>query len=450
MNRFFERSPPGHGQKDAQRRRHARHNHTGGKEQGQGPRHTLQDLRSSDAQFGLIIMTVPPDFTPSSTLVAWLTGIRRHLHHHPELAYQEKHSAAFIVEKLNELGVACRTGVAGTGVVATLANSGRAAPCVALRADMDALPVQEDTGLPFASAVPGVMHACGHDGHVAMLLGAAALLKSKETELPGRVVLLFQPAEEAGGGAKTMIAEGALTGVRMIFGGHIEPYLAVGEIGVQSGPICAFTDGFSIEVEGSGGHGAKPHQTVDAIVAASHLVVAVQTLVSREVDPVRPAVLTIGKFQGGTAGNVIAERVSLAGTIRSIEPEIRKRLMDGLARMCRQVGELFRARIDLTFRPGYIPIINEPAATELARRAALATVGASGVISLPYPSMGGEDFSFYQELVPGCFVRFGARNKEGTETPLHSPRFDFAEEVLPLGAEFLARAAWLGLQGTDE
>lgn len=395
-------------------------------------------------------MTPPTDFTPPPGLTAWLTAIRRHLHGYPELAYQETKTAAFIVEKLAELGIPCRSEVAQTGVVATLAGPAEGGPVVALRADMDALPIQEETGLPFASTNPGVMHACGHDGHVAMLLGAAALLKQKAAELPGRVVFIFQPAEESGGGAKGMIAAGALAEARMIFAGHLEPYLAVGEIGVQSGPICAYTDGFSIEVEGRGGHGAKPHQTVDAIVAASHLVVAIQTLVSRECDPVRPAVLSIGKFQGGTVGNVIAERVSLAGTIRSVDPETRDRLMGGLRRMCRQVGELFRARIELTFRPGYIPIVNAPAATELARQAALATVGPAGIMPLPNPSMGGEDFSFYQELVPGCFVRFGAKKNNWPEAPLHSPRFDFAEEVLMLGAEFLARAAWLGLTAAKE
>lgn len=389
-------------------------------------------------------MNSPIDLTPDPELTAWLTSVRRHLHRYPELAYQEKRSAAFIIEKLSELGIPYRNEVAQTGVVATLTGQAGSGPVVALRADMDALPIQEETGLPFASTVPGTMHACGHDGHVAMLLGAAALLKRRESELPGRVIFLFQPAEESGGGAQEMIAEGSLAGVKMIFAGHLEPYLAVGKIGVQAGLICAYTDGFRIEVIGSGGHGAKPHQTVDAIVAASHLVVAIQTLVSRECDPVLPAVLTIGKFQGGTAGNVIAERVSLAGTIRSVDPKTRERLMAGLTRMCRQIGELFRTKTELTFRPGYLPIVNDQTATELARRAAQATVGKAGVLPLPNPSMGGEDFSYYQKLVPGCFVRFGAK-KKGLETPLHSPRFDFAEEVLPLGAEFLARAAWLGL-----
>ncbi len=383
-----------------------------------------------------------PQFRPDRRQREWLTEIRRHLHQYPELANREVKTAAYICHQLTELGVHYRSGVAGTGIVATLNDiSERDRPGVALRADMDALPLQEETGLPFASHHPGIMHACGHDGHMAMLLGAAALLKKQERELPGRVVLLFQPAEEGGGGARTMIAEGCLDGVELIFGGHIDRHFPVGQIAVQAGVICASTDSFRIEVLGRGGHAAKPHETVDAIVVAAQLVNAVQTLISREIDPVRPAVLSIGQIQGGTAANVIADRVTLTGTIRTTDPRVRAQLFEGLERMVRQTGRLYRAEIDITFSEGYPPIDNEPAATDLARQAAQATVGADQVPGLEFPSMGGEDFSFFLNRVPGCFVRFGGQRRDLPEAAAHSSRFDFDEGVLPVGAEFLTRVA---------
>lgn len=388
-----------------------------------------------------------PHLKPDPNICDRMREIRRHLHQYPELANQEVKTAAYICHELTRLGIRYRAGVAGTGVVGVLNDSDSAdRPGVALRADMDALPLQEETGLPFTSRHPGVMHACGHDGHVAALLGAAALLKNREAELNGRAILLFQPAEEGGGGARSMIAAGCLEGVGMIFGGHIDRHLRVGEIAVQAGAICASTDTFRIVIRGRGGHAAKPHETVDAIVVAAQLVNLLQSLVSREIDPVLPAVLSIGQIQGGTAANVIAERVSLTGTIRATDLRVRQQLFAGIERMARQVGTLFRAETTVTFSEGYKPIVNDPEAAALARKAAAATVGETRVPGLAHPSMGGEDFSFYLDRVPGCFVRFGAQRPDLPNGAAHSAQFDFDEGVLAIGAEFLARATVLALE----
>ena len=380
-------------------------------------------------------------FRPTPQLIAWMQEIRRTLHRHPELAFEEQQTARYIAAKLEELSIPHRAGVARTGLVATLGNEGGGA--IALRADMDALPIDEKTDLPFASLRPGVMHACGHDGHVAMLLGAAALLK--ERRLPGRVVLLFQPAEEGEGGATSMIAEGALDNVDAIFGGHIDRHFPVGEIAVEPGLICAYTDTFRITIRGKGGHAAKPHETVDCLVVASLLVMSIQTLVSREVNPAYPTVVTVGRLQGGTAANVIADSASLEGTIRSTHPEVRQKLISGLGRMVRAMEELYNARTEMALSEGYPPVINDPVATNIAREAAAMVVGETGVMPLAHPSLGGEDFSFYLQQIPGCFVRFGARREDWPSEPAHSPRFDFDERILPIGAAFLAQAALTGL-----
>lgn len=382
---------------------------------------------------------------PDDQLVTWMTAIRRAIHQHPELSLQEFRTAEFVAGKLDELAISHKKGVAGTGIVAFIGERKHGTKTVALRADMDALPITEKTGLPFSSQNPGVMHACGHDGHMAMLLGAAALLQ-RQSQLPGQIVLLFQPAEEDDGGAEKMIAAGVLAGVDAIFGGHIERHYAVGEISVQPGLICAFTDEFTIIIRGPGGHAAKPHESIDCIVAASFLVASIQTLVSRETNPVYPAVVTVGKINGGTASNVIADQVVLEGTIRTTHPEAREKIFTSLRRMVVGVQDLYHAETQLTLTAGYPPVVNDPVSSEVAREAARQTVGESGVKSQPYPSLGGEDFSFYLKHVPGCFVRFGARRDDLPNANAHSPTFDFDERVLPIGAEFLARCALLYLQ----
>ncbi len=388
------------------------------------------------------------ELVPDKELTGWIRNIRRELHRHPELSYQEFQTARYICYKLQELDIPFQSNIAETGIVASLGPDTPGAPCVALRADMDALPITEQTGLEFASQNPGVMHACGHDGHVAMLLGAAALLKKHP--VPGRVVFIFQPAEEGDGGARRMIAEGALQGVDAIFAGHIDRHFDVNQISVDPGLICAYTDEFVIEIKGRGGHAAKPHETIDSIVVASLLVMAIQTLVSREVNPAYPSVVTVGKIHGGSAANVIAEKATLEGTLRTTHPQIRDQIIKGLTRMVKSMEDLYNAQTSMALTEGYPPVINDETAAAIAKEVATKIVGATNVIPQSAPSMGGEDFSFFLAKVPGCFVRFGAR-KEGLDSvPAHSPRFDFDEGVLPVGAAFFAQTALEALQRMDE
>jgi len=379
-----------------------------------------------------------------------MQDIRRTIHQYPELANQEHRTQRYICEKLQELGIPFRIEGLHTGVVATIgaaASENAVGPCVALRADLDALPVDEKTGLTFASRLPGLMHACGHDGHVAMLLGAAAMLQ--HVELPGSVILLFQPAEESGEGALAMIEDGAFAGVQAIFSGHIDRHFQVGQIAAESGLICAYTDKFEIKVCGRGGHAARPHETIDAIVVASLLVMSIQTLVSREINPSYPTVVSVGRFSGGSAYNVIAEEAILEGTIRATHPEIRAQIIDGLQRMVRAMDGLYNAKTTIHFRDGLPPVINHPVAARLARKAAKKVVGKEGVVKQRHPSLGGEDFAYFLQKVPGCLVRFGAGHPELANIPAHSPYFDFDEGVLPIGAAFLAQVAWQALHQED-
>ena len=387
-------------------------------------------------------------FKPDAYLIDWMVDIRRTIHQYPELANEEHLTHTFIAEKLDELGISYRIDTVHTGLIATLGPSPdtdtkKDLPCVALRADMDALPVQEKTGLPFASKQPGTMHACGHDGHVAMLLGAAALLKN--AALPGKAVLLFQPAEESGDGALAMIEDDAFAGVQAIFAGHIDRHFRVGQISAEPGLICAYTDKFEIKICGRGGHAARPHETIDSIVVASLLVMSIQTLVSREVNPAYPSVVSVGRIRGGSAHNVIAEEAILEGTIRATHPDIRAQIIDGLTRMVSAMDGLYNARTTILFRDGLPPVINHPFAAEMAREAAATIVGPDNVVKQRHPSLGGEDFAYYLQRIPGCLVRFGAGQPELANIPAHSPYFDFDEGVLPIGAAYLAQVAWLAL-----
>ncbi len=368
----------------------------------------------------------------------WITTLRRVLHAHPEPSFEEYKTQEILAEALDELGVPYEKGLAKTGLLAELNPGG--GPYVALRADMDGLPMEERTGLEFSSKNPGFMHACGHDGHMAMLLGAIRLLK-EETLPSGGIKFIFQPGEEKGGGARVMIEEGVLEGVSMIFGGHIDRHFAPGQIACDQGLICAYTDPFSVELKGQGGHAARPHETVDCIVVASLMVMEIQTLVSREIDPTYPTVVTVGEIHGGHAHNCIAERTTLRGTVRSTNEEIRKTLLRGLERLVHATGQLYGAETEFTWHPGYPPVINDPAGAAIAKRAASLIVGEENVVHQRYPSLGGEDFAFYLEKIPGCFVRFGAKKKGLEGVPAHSPYFDFDESILPIGAAFLARVA---------
>ncbi len=376
-------------------------------------------------------------------LFAWMRDIRQTIHQNPELSFQESKTAAYICAKLSEIGVESRRIVAGTGVVADLGPS-ESSLSVGLRADMDALPIQEGTGLPFASINPGIMHACGHDGHVAMLLGAASLLQ--QMNLPGRVRLLFQPAEEKGNGADAMIEAGAIDGLASIFGGHIDTHYSTGIITVDDGIICAYADPFIITLLGSSGHAARPHECKDTIVAAAGLITSLQSIVAREVDPNHAAVVTVGKVRAGEIHNVVAGEALIEGTIRSTDSDTRNRVLSALKRKVEGNASLYGVKADLVFPPALPALINTESSAALARLAASAVVDEKNVISQGPSSLGGEDFSFYLQKIQGCLVRFGAK-KTDEAGHAHSSTFDFDEDVLPIGAAWYANVAQRFLQG---
>jgi len=374
--------------------------------------------------------------TVDDELFRHLCSIRRKIHEWPEPAFEEHRTAELIAAELERLALPYRRGVAGTGVVARLESGKKGAPTVALRADMDALPITEATGLPFSSRNHGFMHACGHDGHIAILLGAAALLK--EDPPGGNVVFIFQPAEEGGAGARHMIEAGVLDGVDMIFGGHIENYMKAGQIGIREGTETAFADALDIKIVGRGGHAAQPHEAVDAVVIASLLVVSLQTIVSRGTDPLNPTVLTIGSLHAGTAYNVIADEATLRGTIRSIDDRNRKQVFKKIRQTAAAVASIHGAEIHVDIHEGYPPIVNPPSGYSIAFETAQKVVGEENVLTLQHPSMGGEDFAYYLERVPGCFVRFGGVKKGLEHVASHSSQYDFDEEAIRTGAAFLA------------
>ena len=372
-------------------------------------------------------------------LVSWIRDIRRNLHQYPELSFNEHKTSLYIQARLTELGVGYRAGWGGTGVIAVLGNKDETDSHVGLRADMDALPVEEKNQVSYASKVPGVMHACGHDGHVAMLLGATALLK--DNGCAGRVSCIFQPAEEHGNGADKIIREGALAGgVQAVFAGHIDTHFPTGIITVDEGVICSYSDPFTIKLLGQSGHAARPHEAKDSLVAGAYLVTALQTLISRETDPNQAAVLTLGRFAAGTANNIIADEAILDGTLRSSQTDVRGRLVAGLQRMINSVADQFNVKAFIVFHDCIPAVINSAHAAKIARQAATDVVGGEKVISQGKPSLGAEDFAFYQEKVDGCLVRFGA-NSLSDNSPAHSGTFDFDENVLGIGANWLARVA---------
>lgn len=370
----------------------------------------------------------------------WVIALRRWLHSHPELSYKEFNTAEFVMHHLSRLGLSDVRRVGETGVVAVIPGTNRTLPKVALRADMDALPIEEETGLAFSSCNRGVMHACGHDGHTAMLLGAISLLQNSP-QLPTDVVCLFQPAEEKGSGARELVEKGVLEGVEAVFGGHIDTHFAMGQITVDEGVICAFADQFHIRVKGRGGHAARPHESVDALVAASWLVTTIQNLVAREVDPNHAAVVTIGRFVSGTAANVIAEDAVLEGTVRTTDEQVRERVLDGLRRFVETTATMYGVQTWIEISESLPAVINREPAVSFARQAALQTVAKQNVISQGKSSLGGEDFAYYQQQVPGCMVRYGAAIAGAGVA--HSSTFDFDERVLILGAKWLATVAKL-------
>ncbi len=375
-------------------------------------------------------------------LVEW----RRDFHRHPELGFQEVRTAGVVAAHLQELGLEVSTGVGKTGVIAMVEpdDPQDGSETVMLRFDMDALPIHEETGLPYASENAGVMHACGHDGHTAIGMGVAQLLTRHRNELPGRVKLVFQPAEEGLGGALAMIEDGALDEPQpaAAYGLHLWSRLPYNQVVVQPGPLWAAADMFTLTVHGKGGHGATPHDTIDATYVACQLVTALQSIVARNVNPSDTAVVTIGSFQSGNAANVISERAELAGTIRSFEQDVRNLLIQRIDEICAGVCQALGATYEFNIQNCVPPTSNSEAGAQLMDGVANDVVGAQNVTQIP-PMMVGEDMAEFLNRAPGCFVLVGAANPEkGFYSPHHSPTFDFEESVMPTGVALLVEAAF--------
>jgi amidohydrolase len=372
-----------------------------------------------------------------SQMVEW----RRRFHQRPELGFREHLTAEFIAQNLQEWGIEHQTGIAKTGIVATISSS-RPGPVLAIRADMDALPIQEENEVPYRSQHDGVMHACGHDGHTAIALGTAYYLAQHRDDFAGTVKIIFQPAEEGPGGAKPMIEAGVLKNpdVDAIIGLHLWNNLPLGTVGVRSGALMAAVECFRCTILGKGGHGAMPHQTVDSVVVAAQVVNALQTIVARNVDPLESAVVTVGELHAGTALNVIADTANMSGTVRYFNPAFQgyfgKRIEQIVAGICQSHG----ASYDLEYWRLYPPVINDTGIAELVRSVA------EGVIETPVgivpecQTMGGEDMSFFLQAVPGCYFFLGSANQaKNLAYPHHHPRFDFDEVALGMGVEIFIR-----------
>lgn len=365
---------------------------------------------------------------------------RRTLHAMPETGFDEKLTAAHIAASLGSLGLPVRTGIAGTGVTALL-DTKTEGPVIMLRADMDALPVMEATGLPFASRHPGRMHACGHDAHMAMVLGAAQVLAGIAREVPGalrgKVLFLFQPAEEGPGGATPMMEAGVLDdpAVDCCLGAHVWPGLAAGTVGVKPGPLMAAMDRFELMIHGRGGHAATPHLCVDALETATQVVGALQRVVSRMTDPLEPVILTIGELHAGTAYNVIPGEASMTGTVRTFSPAVRAGWETRIRTVAEGVCAAMGATATLNFHYCHGPVLNDAHMAAVVRQAVVDAAGEEAAVH-PSPTLGGEDFSCFLERVPGCFFFVGS----GSEVPLHNPCFDIDERCLSLGTEVFVRA----------
>ena len=372
-----------------------------------------------------------------------VVALRREFHSHPELGFQEHETSARVSATLSELGVEHRNGVARTGVLGTIRGVAPGGAALLLRADMDCLPIREENEVPYRSLRDGLMHACGHDGHTAILLGVAHVLTRLRDRFRGSVRLAFQPAEEGLGGAEPLIAEGALSDpdCEAAFALHLWNSLPTGTIGLREGAAMAAVDEFRIKVAGRGGHGAEPMATADPIVAAAQIVTALQTIVSRNLDATDSGVVTVAAIHGGKAYNVIPESVDLLGTLRSFRPETRLLLRQRVREIAESVARGMGCRAEVEMIEGYPSTINDPTMTRFARKVAEDVAGSGKVVD-SRPVMGSEDFSYFLRKVPGAFVFLGSNNPEkGFVHPHHSPRFDFDESSLTVGVEFLSMLA---------
>jgi len=365
---------------------------------------------------------------------------RRHIHQYPEISNEEFETTAFLRKQVKRLGLKILPLKMPTGLLAEIRGS-KSGPTVAIRADIDALPVLEQTGLPFASKIKGRMHACGHDLHTATVLGTAAVLTKMREHLAGNVRFLFQPAEETPpGGARPMIANGALKNVATIFGIHTDPHLAVGKIGLRDGPAMASVYDFDLIIKGKGGHAARPHTAVDAIVIAAEVVGSIQKIVSREIDPVTPVAVTFGRIEGGTARNVVADRVTLVGTARTFSKAARKRVPALIRRTVSGVCRAHGAGFEIIEAASYPVLVNDPATNRLFARNQELLFGKNRVTEAQ-TVLGGEDFACYLQKVPGAWMRLGVMNKQiGADQPWHSPRFIVDEEAMYYGTALLVAA----------
>ncbi len=377
-------------------------------------------------------------------LHAEITAWRRDLHAHPELLYEVHRTAASVADKLKSFG--CDdvvTGIGRTGVVGVIRGRKAGAKVVGMRADMDALPIEEATGLPYQSTVPGKMHACGHDGHTAMLLGAAKYLADTRN-FAGTAVVIFQPAEEGGAGARAMLQDGLLDrfGIEEVFGMHNHPGLPVGHFAIRPGPAMASTDTIAIDLEGVGGHAAWPHEGVDTILVGAQIVNQLQSIVSRNVDPLEAAVISICMFQGGHTGNVIPQHVRLRGTARSLSAGVRDLLQKRVREVVEGTARLYGAKAELTYTTGYPVLVNEERRTAFAAAVAGEIAGADKIVHGP-PRMGAEDFAYMLQQRPGAFIWLG----NGDSAGLHHPAYDFNDEAIPVGTSYWVRLAETALAG---
>ena len=370
-----------------------------------------------------------------------LIEIRRHLHAHPELSGEEYQTSAYIAGVLSSCGLSVQEAVGKTGVVGELAGSGEDHRTLAIRTDMDALPIQEYPKLDFASRNPGIMHACGHDVHATLGLGTAMILSQLSTSLPGNVRFLFQPAEEIAQGAKWMVKDGVMTGVDAIYGVHVFPSIPARQIGIRYGALTSAADELEIIIQGESGHGARPHQAIDAIWIAAQVITSLQQAISRTQNPLHPIVLSIGQIEGGRAHNVIADRVRMIGTVRSLHPDSYDNLPQWIENIVQGTCQTFGAKCHVDYRRGVPSVQNDETLTQLLESATREAWGNESVQILPEPSLGAEDFSVYLDQVPGCMFRLGVGLGGATNYPLHHPKFEVNEDAIITGVVTMSYAA---------
>jgi amidohydrolase len=376
-------------------------------------------------------------------IVPDMVALRRDFHEHPELAFEEVRTSGIVAGRLRALGLEVQTGIAQTGVVGTLKGGKAGAKTLAIRADMDALPIHELNEIDYRSTVAGKMHACGHDGHTTVLLAVANLLSQRREELNGNVKFVFQPAEEVIGGAEPMLKAGALEGVDNIIGLHLFSTYPLGRVGVRSGTTFASADKFVLRVHGKGGHGAMPESAVDPIIVAAHITTALQTLISRETSPFSPAVITVARIEAGSAFNIIPEVAELQGSLRTYSEEHRAKMVRRITELAQGIASAMNASCEVDIFDGCPPCVNDPVMTDAVRRAAEGTVGADAVDSgAEIMTTGSDDMAYFLQAVPGCYFIVGAANPDkGARYPHHHPRFNVDEDSMPIAAEVLMRTA---------